>query len=103
MAIFKSRKTVLALITILVQFVIPFFPQLVPHADVIGQVTLVIAGVAILGITVEDSVHAWAERPVSLRGAIVEIVTQVLDELFPEDDGSGNPGGGGEVEVPFKE
>jgi len=100
-AIFKSRKTVLALITILVQFVIPFFPQLVPHANVIGQVTLVIAGVAILGITVEDSVKAWAERPASLRGAIVEIVTQVLDELFPED--GGNPGDGGGIDVPFKE
>lgn len=91
MAVFKTRKAVLAILTIVVNLVLPLVPALAPSAGQIGLLATVIAGVAILGITVEDSAKAWADRPVTTRVAIEDVVDVVLDAVFGGDDAETPP------------
>lgn len=73
LAIFKSRKSVLALIGLVVYVFSMFAPEVAVKAEQYGGFAYVLLAVAIFGITLEDSVKAWAARPRSADELLREV------------------------------
>ncbi len=68
----------------LVQVAALAIPELRPYAKDLGGILFALAGVGILGITLEDSVRAWTEKgggtlQDDLATVVTEIVTSVLE------------------------
>lgn len=81
MNLLRSRKFILALVAIAVQVAILAVPETRPYAGEVGAIVFAVISVAIGGITAEDSVRVWANRPATLKDAIREAVEQVLLHL----------------------
>lgn len=80
LAIFKSRKSVLALIGLVVYLFQMFAPQVAGKAEQFGGLAWLLVA-AILGIALEDAVKAWSARP---RDA--DELLEDLNEDEPEED-----------------
>ncbi len=77
----QSRKFLLAVVAIAVQVLALVIPETRPYAAELGAIVFAVISVAIGGITVEDSIKAWAGRPATLKDAIREAVEQVIIQL----------------------
>jgi hypothetical protein len=90
-ALFKSRKFMVALAVIAAYLITLALPDLRSHSSEIASVLLWLAGLVIGGITLEDAGKAVGSNPLSLRDAIREVVTDVLDEyvITPDDNTPG--------------
>lgn len=78
---FRSRKFLIAFLTILTPIIMAFTPDEVDakiekYAPAVAAVVIA----AVTGITIEDSVRAWSERPATPRAAADDI----LDEVLPK-------------------
>lgn len=92
-ALFKSRKFLIALAVVIMAVLVHFVPTLQPVADQLGYVVL-LALFLIAGITVEDSAEKWASRPATTKDALRDLVTEALEEFFDEDEPTPDQSGG---------
>jgi low affinity Fe/Cu permease len=88
-----SRRIWVFAFSVIVTFVMIKDPSLVQYKD---QINLFI-GLAIsliLGLSLEDSVKAWAARPGTFQESIKDLVVEIVDELFTEKTGNETDGQG---------
>lgn len=84
MKLLRSRKFVLAVVAIAIQLIATVVPETRPYAPELGAIVFAVMSVAVLGITVEDSVRLWAERPADMHQAIQDAVNEVLTNYVPK-------------------
>ncbi len=84
-ALFKSRKFLIALAVVIMAVLVHFVPTLQPVADQLGYVVL-LALFLIAGITVEDSAAKWAARPTTTKEALRDLILEALEEASTEPD-----------------
>lgn len=82
----NSRKVIVALLTLLVNLVVAAFPSLAPHAEVITQITLVLAGMLIFSIAAEDIAKFTALKSNSSLDAIKTLLEELLNALSEPDE-----------------
>lgn len=75
--IFGSRKMLLAIISLAVLVVVNLAPELQTRAEMIGNLMFAIVSVAIFGITVEDSVDKWTNRPKTVTDMLNSMTTEL--------------------------
>ncbi len=83
-AIFNSRKALLGLFCLVFVVLGMVWPETREMIDKWGVLLFAIYAVATGMITIEDSVQAWAKRPLTIGGAIEMIAEGVKEAEAPK-------------------
>lgn len=76
--VLKSRKAVLGVLALVFYAVVLLFPETREIADKVAPVLAAIVGMVVLGITFEDSVKWWSERPLDIAATITALAEEVV-------------------------
>jgi hypothetical protein len=79
-----SRKFTIVIVYLIAQVIIMFAPDNIDNKVIaIAPVAAVVVCVGIAGITLEDSVKAWSERPTSVEDAVSAAFDELKALMFP--------------------